>query len=144
MGKPGGYNEESRPTVSRFSESRIPNRFGGESSCPTPLNCKPDAEPVASTTVSRRVTADVYLRICILGVCADAEYHLPCRDVYYAALKPTIHMGCRRTRDLSTNVTRRGFLSLGLPSPCSETRSRRETRGVTTLFCNRNIKCHLA
>lgn len=110
--KTGCYSEENRLTSLRFSESRILNRLVG-SSCRL-LNRKPDAGALREyhNTVSRVCHIDVYLRVC--SRLCYAKYHLPYRDVYYAALNPAIHMGCRRTRNLSTNVTRRRFLNLGL------------------------------
>lgn len=125
-GKPGPSHNGRTDRLSRFSESRIPNR-SARKFLSTPLNRKPDARgPFACTTTilsaasvtSTSTCASVYSRLC------HAEYHLPYRGVYYAALNPAIHMGCRRTQSLSTNVTRRGFLNLGLLSPCSETHSR--------------------
>jgi len=97
--KTGCYSEKNRLTSLRFSESRILNRLAG-SSCRL-LNRKPDGGALrehhqhCQPGVSHRrlPCASVYSRLC------HAKYHLPYRDVYYAALNLAIHMGCRRTRE---------------------------------------------
>jgi len=114
-GKTGCYTRRTDRRLSFFPSRgfRIVRRGSSPS---IPLNRKPDAGPFASATqhyqpaVShRRLPArpSQRSRLC------QAEYHLPCRGVYYAALKPGDSRGAVALGNLSTNVTRRGFLSLG-------------------------------